>query len=125
MEIRSLISNNPHLSVRSSVSCGVLVFVGSFSCDGKRMDALCGAVISGEKCFGTFYRTHNRYSQRLSQGSLHNCRGKQLNHSQEARVFVSYFDSIVYKSPECCLKSQANNMLKSIPLFHSSFYIQP
>ena len=52
-----MISNNPHLSVRSSVSCGVLVFVGSFSCDGKRMDALCGAISSGEKCFGTFGRT--------------------------------------------------------------------
>ena len=38
MEIRSFISNNPHLSVRSSVSCDVLVFVSSFPCDGKRME---------------------------------------------------------------------------------------
>ena len=35
-EIRSLISNNPYLSVRSSVSCGVLVFVSSFPCDGRQ-----------------------------------------------------------------------------------------
>ena len=43
-------------------SCGVLVFVGSFSCDGKRMDALCGAISSGEKCFGTFGRTQRSRS---------------------------------------------------------------
>ena len=71
VEIRSLISNNPHLSVRSSVSCGVLIFVSSSPCDGKRMDALCGAIISGEKCFGTFDRTRiiqyrGRYFRQVS-----------------------------------------------------------
>ena len=57
MEFRSLISNNLHLSVRSSMSCGVLIFVSSFPCVGQWLDARHDATICGEKCFGTFDRT--------------------------------------------------------------------
>ena len=41
------------------MSCGVLIFVSSFPCVGQWLDARHDATICGEKCFGTFDRTHD------------------------------------------------------------------
>ena len=66
-EIHSLISNNLHLSVRSSMSCGVLIFVSSFPCVSQWLDARHDATIYGEKCFGTFTGPRNYLAKTCSR----------------------------------------------------------